>query len=255
MTFKAVLLGIVAGYGILDTRLLGISMSDRPLVMCTLSGIILGDVQAGLKIGASLELIFLGVVNIGAAPPPNIITGSVLATSFAIISGKGPETALALAMPISILAQQIGIGIRILNASIVEKAEKTVKKTGNLKAIGFYHLVPTTILFFLSGFLPVFLGVAFGTDIVKNILNSIPEVILSGLTTAGHIMPAFGFAMLLSMMISKKLTPFFLLGFLMSAYANLSIIPVALFGCVLAFIINQLIDQMDKKMDEGKEVI
>ena len=82
MLLTATLLGLIAALGILDGRLLGVSMIDRPLVMCALTGLVCGNLHEGILIGATLELIFLGNVAIGAAHPPDIVTGSVLATAF-----------------------------------------------------------------------------------------------------------------------------------------------------------------------------
>ena len=87
MLLTATLLGLIAALGILDGRLLGVSMIDRPLVMCALTGLVCGNLHEGILIGATLELIFLGNVAIGAAHPPDIVTGSVLATAFSIMSG------------------------------------------------------------------------------------------------------------------------------------------------------------------------
>ncbi|MDP1109161.1 PTS sugar transporter subunit IIC, partial [Klebsiella pneumoniae] len=74
---------------ILYGRLLGVSMIDRQLVMCALTVMFFGNLHEGILIGATLELIFLGNVAIGAAHPPDIDTGSVLATAFSIMSGRG----------------------------------------------------------------------------------------------------------------------------------------------------------------------
>ena len=127
MFIQAVLLGCVAILGVLDGRWLGITMIDRPLVMCTLVGLVLGDVQAGVLIGASLELIFLGNVAIGAATPPDIVTGSIIACTFAILSGKGTEAALTLAMPIAVMASYLGVVVRIVNAQFQHKADDYAK--------------------------------------------------------------------------------------------------------------------------------
>lgn len=67
MLLTATLLGLIAALGILDGRLLGVSMIDRPLVMCALTGLVCGNLHEGILIGATLELIFLGNVAIGAA--------------------------------------------------------------------------------------------------------------------------------------------------------------------------------------------
>ena len=53
----------------------------------------LGDLDAGIKIGATLELAFLGSYSVGAFIPPNVIVGGVLGTAFAIVTGKGPAVA------------------------------------------------------------------------------------------------------------------------------------------------------------------
>lgn len=39
----------------------------RPLIACTLVGIVLGDMKTGIIIGGTLEMIALGWMNIGAA--------------------------------------------------------------------------------------------------------------------------------------------------------------------------------------------
>src|SRR6201986_5510153 len=86
---------------------LGTTLLSRPLVLGPLVGFVLGDVTQGVMIGATLELIFMGNIKVGAAIPPDIITGGVLGTAFAVLSHKGPVIALALAVPISIIAEML----------------------------------------------------------------------------------------------------------------------------------------------------
>ena len=78
-------------------------MLSRPLVTCTLAGLVMGDITQGIIIGATLELAFVGSFSIGASIPPEIISGSVLGTAFAIGAGKSTEIALALGIPIASL--------------------------------------------------------------------------------------------------------------------------------------------------------
>jgi mannose/fructose/N-acetylgalactosamine-specific phosphotransferase system component IIC len=47
MLLTATLLGLIAALGILDGRLLGVSMIDRPLVMCALTGLVCGNLHEG----------------------------------------------------------------------------------------------------------------------------------------------------------------------------------------------------------------
>jgi PTS system mannose-specific IIC component/fructoselysine and glucoselysine-specific PTS system IIC component len=89
MLAQAIMIGLISGIGILDGRILGQVMLDRPLVTGTLVGIVLGDVRQGIIIGAQLELIWMGLTGIGASTPPDVVTGGVLGTAFAILSGSG----------------------------------------------------------------------------------------------------------------------------------------------------------------------
>ncbi len=80
MLLTATLLGLIAALGILDGRLLGVSMIDRPLVMCASAGLVCGSEFTGILIGATLELIFQ--VMLLSAPRYRLMsTGSVLATA------------------------------------------------------------------------------------------------------------------------------------------------------------------------------
>ncbi|EGO87672.1 PTS mannose transporter subunit IIC, partial [Clostridium botulinum C str. Stockholm] len=45
--------------------------THRPLIACTLVGLILGDLKTGIIIGGTLEMMALGWMNIGAAMAPD----------------------------------------------------------------------------------------------------------------------------------------------------------------------------------------
>ena len=89
---QAFLLGCIAFIGKCDLAT-GTNLIQRPIVLGPLVGLILGNLQMGITIGATLELAFLGSYSVGAFIPPNVIVGGVLGTSFAISTGKGPEVA------------------------------------------------------------------------------------------------------------------------------------------------------------------
>ena len=100
MLTQAILIGLIAAFGKFDFQL-GTLYAFRPIVLCPLVGLVLGDLQSGLAIGASLELLFMGSISIGAYVPPDETIGGVLACAFAIQLGQSTEAAIALAMPIS----------------------------------------------------------------------------------------------------------------------------------------------------------
>lgn len=61
------------------------------------------------------------------------------------------------------------------------------------------------------------------------------------MTVASAVLPAYGFALLLSTMLSKKMAPYFFIGFLITAYANISVTGIALFAILIAILLDQII--------------
>ena len=139
----AILIGLINVVGYLDYFFGGI-MLNRPIVLAPLVGLVLGDLQAGIIMGATLELVFMGVITIGAATPPDTVTGSVLGTAFAIITGSGAEIALALALPIAMLSQAAKIGVNIFRSSFMDKALEYAR-AGN-----FEEMTKTLVLLFVN---------------------------------------------------------------------------------------------------------
>lgn len=240
MLVKAILLGLIGVIAMFDSRLLGRSNFERPLIVSCLVGIVLGDMQKGLMVGASLELISLGIVNIGAAAPPDMTLGSIIAASFAILSNTNAQTALTIALPIAILGQMIGIVLRTVLSSFSHMADNAID-AGDFKKARSYHIFWGPLLYALMYFVPIFLAIYFGTGVVSSVVNSIPEWLTNGLTLASKILPAFGFALLMSTMLTKKTTAYLLLGFFVTAYANLSVTGVAIFAIILALVLNEIL--------------
>lgn len=230
MIVQAVLVGLIGALGCLDYQL-GTLYMFRPIVMCPLVGLALGDLQTGLAVGASLELLFMGSISIGAYVPPNETIGGVLACAFAISLGEGTEAAIALAMPIAVLSLAIGNLLEPIWPFFVDKADSFAKK-GNLRGIYAVHWGIG-----LWGCVEYFLlcGGAFllGVDAVQGILDWIPSFILDGFGVAANMLPAMGFAMLGRLVITKKLVPFYFLGFLLCSYMGVPVLGVAILAIII----------------------
>lgn len=233
---NALIIGCIAGVGILDERVLGATLFARPLVLSVFVGLVLGDVRQGIIIGAQLELVWMGIAGIGASTPPDYVTGGVIGTALAIMSGEGIGIALAIAVPVAVLAQSLGVLVRVINLYFSHKAD-AYAKIANFKGVTLM-LWTATGLFFLSAFIPTFLAMLLGASRINDIVNAVPQVILDGLTVAGNLLPAMGFALLLDMLFSKKLVVFFFLGFLAASYLKLDITAIALIGTCIAIILN-----------------
>lgn len=242
MLIKAILIGLVGVFGNMDSRLLGRSNFEQPLVMSCLVGLILGDLHKGLVVGVALELIFLGVVNIGAAAPPDMVLGSVIATAFAILSHTTAQMALTIALPVAIFGQMIGIVLRMFMSTFSHMADTDINE-GKFKKAQRYHIVWGPILYALMYFVPIFLSVYFGTGIVKSIVEVIPKWLTDGLNLASKILPAFGFALLMQTMLTKRTVVYLLIGFFITAYGKLSVTGVAIFAVLIVLVMNELLPQ------------
>lgn len=216
-------------------KLGGTPMVIRPIVVSPLIGLLLGNLNSGLLIGASLELVFMGAIQIGGAVPPDVLVGSGLATAFAIMNGQSVEVAITLALPISIVAQSLKVIVFILRSYFMDLAMKFARQA-NFKAL---HLLNMAGLFLqcLMYFVVAYVAIVFGQDAVKTLISAIPQVVMKGLTIASSLLPAVGFALLLQPMLSFKNFIYFLVGFMLIAYLKLPILAVAVVGVLVAYVV------------------
>lgn len=217
---------------------LGTTLLSRPLVLGPLVGLVLGDVTQGVIIGATLELIFMGNIKVGAAIPPDVVTGGVLGTAFAIISGKGPAIALAIAVPVSILAEMVISGLFVFRA-VLNKKFNQYAEDGDYRKIQRLHIVSGLLRPLLMGII-ILLALQLGAGAMKSFLDMIPAWVQSGLQVAGNMLPALGFALLMNLMFNKKVAPYFFLGFMLAAYLKLPMIAIGGLGVIIALIVTQV---------------
>ena len=163
MFVTALLLGLVGVFCILDSRILGRMNFERPLITCTIVGALLGDLQTGLTLGASIELMSLGIVNIGAAAPPDMNMAAIICAAFAILTDASAETALALAIPIAVLGQMLGVVMRTILSNLTHVADHAIAE-GKFRKAWSMHIVWGTVLYSLMYFIPIFLSVYFGQN-------------------------------------------------------------------------------------------
>ena len=68
-------------------------------------GLILGDLNTGLLVGGTYQLMTIGNMPIGGAQPPNAVIGGIMAAILAIATGLEPNAAVGLAIPFALLGQ------------------------------------------------------------------------------------------------------------------------------------------------------
>ena len=232
MLVQSILIGLIAAFGAFDWQL-GTLYAFRPIVLCPLVGLVLGDLQTGLAIGASLELLFMGSISIGAYVPPNETVGGVLACAFAISLGESTEAAIALAMPIAVLTLSLKNIMRVIDPFFVDMADKFAAQ-GNVKGIYAIHFLLGNALGCVLYFILCSTAFYLGVDAVKGLLDMIPQFVIDGFGIAANILPAMGFAMLGRLVLTKQVMPYFFLGFLITSYAGIPVLGVAILAIIIA---------------------
>ncbi|MEG1003522.1 PTS N-acetylgalactosamine transporter subunit IIC [Clostridium sp.] len=231
MFIKALLIALWAGIAGVD-MFDGLTHIHRPIVTGPIVGLILGDLQTGLMVGASLELVWMGMVPLAGAQPPNVVIGGIIGTSIAILGKLDPQAAIGVAVPFAVAAQA---GITLLFTAfspVMHTADRYAEETNTkgINRINYLGILVLFISYFICGFLPIY----FGADKAAQLVSMIPESIIGGLSVAGGIMPAIGFAMLLKIMLKKEYIAFLIGGFLLVTYGKVPIIALALIGLCVA---------------------
>ena len=217
-------------------QLLGI-YTNRSLVMAFLVGLILGDLPTALTFGALAELAYMGFgVGAGGTVPPNPVGPGIVGTIMAITlknQGVTPEFAMSASYPFAVLFQLVTTAIYTFFAGNVSAAQKAIKE-GNFKK--FNLLANATYLtFVVVGFL-IGLAAVMSRPALQAFVEALPSWLIDGFSIAGGLIPAIGFAMILSVMLEKRLIPYVLLGYICVAYLELPTMAVALVGAVFALI-------------------
>lgn len=238
MLYEAIVVGLIVWLTVGGQEMLGFTMLGRPIVIAPLVGLFLGDLQTGLLVGAALETIFMGVVNIGGAAAAEPGLASALAAAFAIKLGGGTEYAITLALPIGIIGLQIKQFLWIAVVAPISTRFDKYAANGDAKAYTRLHFGIWTLNWGLYSMIPFF-AILVGSKATESALKMIPEVIMHGLEIAGNLLPAVGMAMLLKMLWDNKIAVYFFLGFILIAYLNIPLIAVSAFAIIAAVIAAQ----------------
>ena len=236
--WQILLLTLYAGYQILDELQIYSSLS-APVFAGLFAGLVMGDIKAGLIIGGSMQLTVLGVGTFGGASKIDANSGTILATAFSVSLGMNPEQAIAaIAVPVASLMIQLDILARFANTYFAHRIDKMVEDM-NYKGIERNFLMGA-LPWSLSRMIPVFLALAFGGGLVQkvvSVLNGDLKWLGDGLSVAGAVLPAVGFAILLRYLPVKKHFPYLILGFTVTALLGTIFTNMQLLGTSVASVV------------------
>ena len=242
---QALLTSIVTWIGFLDKAFLH-TFLYRPIVIGPLVGLVFGDLSMGLQVGVSVELMFLAVIFVGTAIPPDETISAALATALACATGSA-EVGIATALPISFVGQ---IFRQTRNSTIYEFTQRMVDKAAAeanpRKVVLWTSIIPSVFEYLFFG-LPTFVGVYYGASYVQAFIDFIPDWLISGISAGGGLLGAVGVALLLGSVKDKSAWPYFLVGFIFASYLGINMIGIALIA-VICVAMNYYADK--RKNDE-----
>ena len=231
-TLQLILLIIVAAIAGMGS-VLDEAQFHRPLVACTLVGLVLGDIQTGIILGGTLEMLALGWMNVGAAMAPDAALASVISAVLVIVGHQSIGAGIAVAIPIAAAGQVLTIFVRTITVFFQHLADKYAE-TGNTRGIEMCHISGLALQAIRVAVPAAIVGMLAGTDAVNAALAAIPPVITRGLQVSGGFIVVVGYAMVINMMNIKSLMPFFFIGFLIAAFTGVNLIGFGAIGVICA---------------------
>ncbi len=222
----------------------------RPIIVSTLTGLILGDVQLGLITGGITELAFAGLTPAGGTQPPNPVLAGVMSTVIAYTTKTEATAAMALALPFSFLMQYVILFCYSTFSFFMKGADQAAEEADTARIVKI-NMTCTAIIALLYGII-VFLCTFVAQDAMKTLVEVLPAWLTHGFEVAGGILPAVGFAMLLKVMLKGEFVPYLLIGFVIACFLDFSnLLPIAVVGVALALFVYNI----EKGMKANRAVV
>lgn len=237
---QIVLLAIVAFLLAIDQYSLTETF-QRPIVACPIIGLILGDVQTGLVVGGTYELMMIGNMPVGGAQPPNAVLGSIVAMVFAVRSGMDVNAALGSSVIFALFGQYAVTLTFSFMSYFMAKADKAAENASESGILA----VQLTSACILGALFAVFAVLAYvGGGALGDVLTTYSEKLswlMGGLSAAGGMMRYVGFAVLLKIMLANDMWGIYFAGFACAAIlgnipatSGATLVLVAFIGVAIA---------------------
>lgn len=216
----------------------------QPLVACTLIGLVTGNFEACLFLGGSLQMMAMGWANIGAAVAPDAALASVASAIILVLAINGKtdhavieeaaKVAIGIAIPLAVAGLFLTMIVRTLAVPIVHLMDSAAIK-GNIRQIEFLQILAICMQG-LRIAIPAAALVFIPNSMVSGALESMPKWLTAGMAIGGGMVVAVGYAMVINMMANKEVWPFFIIGFVVAAMTQLTLIAIGALGIALALI-------------------
>lgn len=257
--FQAAILGLFACLASLPGMggtTIGNYTLGRPLVAGLVVGIILGDVQTGIIVGAAIQLVYIALVTPGGTVSADVRAVSYIGIPLAILAirayGLDPSStevasqAAAIGAAVGTLGTVLFYGTATMNLiwqGIGWRAMESKEWSRIKKTIPMVDFVLPWISHILFSFLPTFLICMAGESMVGVMKDYLPMdgIPMMTLFTVGTLLPTVGVAILCKQVITKPLDwVTFAFGFILAGALGMNLIVSAVVAVFFAIINYQL---------------
>ncbi|AAK79427.1 PTS system mannose-specific IIC component [Clostridium acetobutylicum] len=220
----------------------------RPLVAGLLVGIVLGDVQTGIIVGAAIQVVYIALVTPGGTVSADVRAVSYIGIPLAVVAIKGmglnpssaqaTQMATALGAAVGTLGTVLFYGTATINLIWQHIGWKSIEK-GDFKKLYLVNMGLPWVSHIICSFIPAFIITRMGSSMVKIMKVALPMngIPMKTLFTVGSLLPAVGIAILLKQVVLKP-SDFitFFLGFTLAAVMKVNLIGAAIIGIFFAII-------------------
>ncbi len=233
--WQVIVLSVYSGISMLDALSFNIGLNGI-IQSGIFTGLVCGNVEAGLFIGGTLQSFALGIGTYGGASIPNYSLAAIIVTAIGggNISEIEPLITL-IGIPVATIAVQFDILGRFTNTVFQQRADRYVE-TGDMKKIELMNWLGC-LPWSLSRFIPTFLALSIPADQIVGLTKLIPAEVVNGFAVAGRMLPAVGFTILLKYLPTQRNLSYLILGFVLAAYLGLNALGVSLIGVAIAMVI------------------
>ena len=232
----------------LGGTVLGNYTLGRPLVAGLVVGLIMGDVTAGILVGAAIQIVYIALVTPGGTVSADVRAISYIGIPLAMValssmgldpaSTEGAAMAVTLGSAVGTLGTVLFYGTATMNLIWQHIGWKAVEK-GDFKKLYLVDMVLPWISHITCSFIPTFIITRVGVTMVDLMKAYMPMdgIAMKTLFTVGSLLPAVGIAILLKQVATKPVDILvFVFGFALAACMNLNLIAASVVGGFFAVI-------------------
>ncbi len=248
---QAIILGIfacLASMPGMGSSSIGNYTLGRPLVAGLICGIVLGDVQTGIMVGAAMQVVYIALVTPGGTVSADVRAVSYIGIPLAMLalnsygldpaSSQGVSLATSFGAMVGTIGTVLFYGTATMNL-IWQHIGWTAVEKGDFKKLYLVDMGLPWISHFVCSFIPTIAMCKLGVPVVEMIKTTLPMdgIPMMTLFTVGSLLPCVGIAILLKQVVTKftDFIPFFF-GFTLAASLGMNLVSVTVIAGMFAIL-------------------